>query len=60
MRRPRRRSSRQLALLLEQETTILLSQKAHEEMIRTLADLLLEALGEFPSESVGVRNEPED
>ena len=60
MRQPRRRSSRQLALLLEQETTILLSQKAQEEMIRTLADLLLEALGEVQSESLGVENEPED
>ena len=60
MRQPQRPSSRQLALLLEQETTILLSQKGQEEMITTLADLLLEALGEVPSESVGVRNEPQD
>jgi hypothetical protein len=60
VRRPRRLSSRQLALSLEQDTTILLTQKAQEEMIRTLADLLLEALGEVPSEPVGGRSEPKD
>jgi hypothetical protein len=49
-----------LALSLECETTILLGEKAREEMIRALADLLLEAIGEAPSESTGGRNESED
>jgi uncharacterized iron-regulated protein len=60
VRQPRRLSSRQLALSLECETTILLGEKAREEMIRALADLLLEAIGEVPSESAGGRNESED
>ena len=60
MRQPRRLSSRQLALCLECETTIPLGEKAREEMISALADLLLEAIGEVPSKAAGGQNESED
>jgi hypothetical protein len=56
----RRTSNRQLALPLDHEVMIRLDKYARQEMIRTLADLLLEALGQAPSQPEEVQNESED
>ena len=59
MKQPLRVSHRQLTLL-ESEVSIRLDEKAREEVISALADLLLEALGGAPGEAAGVGNEFED
>ncbi|HUS08653.1 MAG TPA: hypothetical protein VMZ52_20275 [Bryobacteraceae bacterium] len=46
MNHPRRSPHRQWLLPLEYENTIVLSESVRAEAIRTLADLLLEAVGQ--------------
>jgi hypothetical protein len=48
-----------LALPLDREVTIRLGENVRQEMIRALADLLLEVLGEAASEATEARNESE-
>ena len=61
MKQPQKASKRQLALALDQEVTVRLGENARQEMVRTLADLLLEALGgEASGQTAEVQNEPED
>ena len=52
-------SYRQLKLL-ESEIAIRVDERVQGEVVNTLADLLLEALGAVPDESAEVRNESED
>jgi hypothetical protein len=59
VKQPPRVSHRQLTLL-ESEVSIRLDEKAREEVISVLADLLLEALGGVVGGSAGVQNEPEN
>ena len=59
MKQPPRISHRQLKLL-ESEITIRVDERVQGEVVKTLADLLLEALGAVPDESAEVRNESED
>jgi hypothetical protein len=59
VKRPPRISYRQLKLL-ESEMTIRVDERVQGEVVNTLADLLLEALGAMPGESAEVRNESED
>ena len=60
MKQPPRISHRQLSLLESERTIRLDDEKARDEVISTLADLLLEALGDVPGESAEAQNEPED
>lgn len=63
LKQPRRPSHRQLMLPLERETPIRLGEEAREDLIRTLADLLLEAIGTRtgePAEGGHKANESED
>lgn len=63
MNRSTRVSRMQLALSLEPEAKHPLSDLAREELLRTLAELLLEALGEervSQASEQGVANESED
>jgi hypothetical protein len=61
LKQPQKASKRQLALALDQEVTVRLGENARQEMVRTLADLLLEALGgEASGQTAEVQNEPED
>ena len=53
MKRPRRTSYRQLTLLLDSEAPAQLAPEVRQELIGTLADLLLEALGEAPEGGQG-------
>ena len=59
MKQPRKKSNRQLALPLDREVTIRLGENVRQEMIRALADLLLEVLGEATSEATEAPNESE-
>ena len=59
MKQPPRISYRQLKLL-ESEITIRVDERVRSEVINALADLLLEALGAMPDESVEARNESKD
>lgn len=63
MKPPKGGSRRQLALSLEHESKHASPKQTREEVVQTLADLLLEALGaeenEQPSEQRG-RNESQD
>ena len=59
MKQPPRISYRQLKLL-ESEIAIRVDERVQGEVVNTLADLLLEALGAVPDESAEVRNESED
>ena len=61
MKHPRRRSTRQWLLPLEYESNIVFSEATRTEAIRTLADLLLEAVGHRDGGTKGGANdEPED
>jgi hypothetical protein len=63
MKPPKGISRRQLALSLECEIKNLSVDQAREEIVQTLAELLLEALGEDVNESISARgeaNESED
>jgi hypothetical protein len=63
LKQPRRLSHRQLMLPLERETPIRLGEEAREDLIRTLADLLLEAIGTRigqPTEGGRKTNESQD
>jgi hypothetical protein len=60
VKQPRQTSNRQLALPLDHEGKIRFGENVRQEMIRTLADLLLEALGEVPGQTAEVQNESED
>ena len=63
MRRPLQPSRRQLALPLECEPPYQPPEEIRQEVVMTLADLLLEALGETPSSQTDEKrgaNESED
>ena len=59
MKQPQRVSYRQLRLL-ESEIIVRVDERIRREVIDALADLLLEALGATPGESVETGNESED
>jgi hypothetical protein len=59
VKQPPRISYRQLKLL-ESGIPIRVDESVRSEVVNTLADLLLEALGAMPSESAEARNESED
>jgi len=59
MKQPVRPSCRQL-MLVNCETKIRLDGKTREEVIRTLADLLLEAIDGLPGEATEGTNESQD
>jgi hypothetical protein len=59
VKQPRRISHRQLTLL-ESEIVTRVDERVRAEVIDALADLLLEAVGAMPGESVEARNESED
>lgn len=62
MNHPRRSLNRQCLLPLEYENTIVLGEDVKAEAIRTLADLLLEAVGQMAvgAAKEGTSNEPKD
>lgn len=62
MNHPQRSLNEQWLLPLECENTIVLGQDVKAEAIRTLADLLLEAVGQMAVGAVkeGTSNEPKD
>ena len=62
MNHPRRSLNRQWLLPLEYENTIVLGEDVRAEAIRTLADLLLEAVGQMAvgAAKEGTSNEPKD
>lgn len=62
MNHPRRSLNRQWLLPLEYENTIVLSEDVRAEAIRTLADLLLEAVGQMAvrASKEGTSNEPKN
>lgn len=62
MNHPQRSPNRQWLLPLEYENTIMLSENVRAEAIRTLADLLLEAVGQMAADAAqeGGNNEPKD
>lgn len=62
MRRPPRPSRRQMMLPLERTAAYRPTEEMREEIVRALADLLLEATSDQPYESSQRRgeNEPED
>lgn len=62
MNHTRRSLNRQWLLPLECENTIVLGEDVRAEAIRTLADLLLEAVGQTPvgAAKEGTSNEPKD
>jgi hypothetical protein len=51
MKRNATAARRQLALSLEREARNPLPEETHQAVVATLADLLLEALGEIPTQS---------
>lgn len=62
MNHTRSSENRQWLLPLEYENTIVLSEDVRAEAIRTLADLLLEAVGQMAvgAAKEGTSNEPKD
>lgn len=62
MNHPRRVPNKQWLLPLEYENTIVLGEDVRAEAIRTLADLLLEAVRQMAVSAAkeGTSNEPED